>query len=115
FLSIDENKSYHVECFKCDICEEDIGDGSFFEIDSQEQVIEEESGFEKVVVVKKNTLYCQKCFERNRHECYICQESLEGESLKIGDNFIHKDCFICALCEKPLERYFEVDEELICV
>ena len=51
-------------------------------------------------------------------ECFVCKKAFEDDEDPIdimkGKYLVHEECFICAQCKQPLERYFMKDKKLMC-
>ena len=50
--------------------------------------------------------------------CYVCKKPFEDDEDPIeimrGKYMVHEDCFNCASCKEPLEKYFVKEGKLLC-
>jgi hypothetical protein len=75
-----ENRHYHPDCLKCNICKKSVSGKHF---------IKEKNG----------NLTCEDCNEKYSPKCYKCSKSFgPGQTYKkLSENvYYHNDCFICA-------------------
>lgn len=47
-------------------------------------------------------------------KCTVCGKELEGSYLNVKGNLYHKECFVCAKCQKPMTKFFTVDGKVYC-
>ena len=54
----------------------------------------------------------------SNNSCYVCQKQFEDDEDPIeimrGKFLVHEECFVCASCKQPLEKYFMKDKKLLC-
>lgn len=96
------DKSYHAECFKCEVCAEKLDSSEFFRKDGQ--------------------VMCKSCAEPKKSDpekkelpkvCRYCEESITSGTVKLGNgqDAFHENCFVCEDCTEPLGTTFTFDEK----
>ena len=88
---------WHESCFACVFCENNLIGKPFL----------------------KHTagLLCQNCYEeRMAHTCNVCSKKIIKEGVKHDQNYYHRDCLICAICEIQLAnvKFSTKDGKNIC-
>ncbi|XP_023317094.1 actin-binding LIM protein 2 isoform X1 [Trichogramma pretiosum] len=78
------DKYFHVNCFKCAVCNNSLAQGGFFARDDK--------------------YYCTKDYrERWGTKCAGCGEYVEGDVVTAGEKHaFHPNCFHCQRCRQPL-------------
>ena len=75
--------SWHVECFKCVVCQTWLANGEFHEIN--------------------DNLTCTNCYTtKTGTKCAVCQETILKKGIKFGLKTYHQECFRCSGCDKIL-------------
>ncbi|OZJ06079.1 hypothetical protein BZG36_01112 [Bifiguratus adelaidae] len=72
---------WHVECFKCNKCGEQV------ECDSN------------LLLLSDGSPVCENC----SYSCHICKQPIRDEAIMTGDEAYHADCFRCVLCHNKIE------------
>eukprot|EP00450_Noctiluca_scintillans_P007993 CAMPEP_0194487352 /NCGR_PEP_ID=MMETSP0253-20130528/7661_1 /TAXON_ID=2966 /ORGANISM="Noctiluca scintillans" /LENGTH=679 /DNA_ID=CAMNT_0039327557 /DNA_START=32 /DNA_END=2071 /DNA_ORIENTATION=+ len=96
-----DGKNYHVTCFKCEVCGEQIN-GPYH--------------------MEGGTRTCGGCLEKkmaaareNAPVCGGCKQPISGEALSAGDLNFHPACFKCSACSTPItSQYFMNGEQIVC-
>eukprot|EP01006_Ploeotia_vitrea_P052309 TRINITY_DN67669_c12_g1_i1.p1 TRINITY_DN67669_c12_g1~~TRINITY_DN67669_c12_g1_i1.p1 ORF type:complete len:342 (+),score=43.50 TRINITY_DN67669_c12_g1_i1:65-1027(+) len=84
-----DNK-YHFECFVCTTCKKELeGNGPF--------------------PMLEKALYHHDCYPWKT--CSNCDKKIEGPVLSAMGKHFHKECFVCAKCEKPFTGAFTVKDD----
>ena len=77
------NRYWHAECFKCNICRAWLVDGQFNEMAS--------------------SIMCNSCFvEKMSPKCDVCNQPIAEKGIKFLLKSYHIDCFVCSGCKVPL-------------
>ena len=77
------NRCWHAECFKCNICRAWLVDGQFNEMAS--------------------SIMCNSCFvEKMSPKCDVCNQPIAEKGIKFSLKSYHIDCFVCSGCKVPL-------------
>jgi hypothetical protein len=86
------NKKYHIDCLKCNHCNNLINNKSF-------------KMFGK--------LYCDNCIEIAKTFCIKCKKPTNSSNCIMSSHAsrYHKECFICKKCENKIESEFVTYEE----
>jgi len=76
-------KTWHKECFVCDYCKQEFGNGSF--------------------ILKYDRPFCKACEGRLfGNYCKKCNQPIEGQSIKAMNALWHPDHFQCSRCKTTL-------------
>ncbi|XP_022082070.1 prickle-like protein 3 isoform X2 [Acanthaster planci] len=92
-----QGKEWHDKCFRCKVCDKQIGTGSF--------------------VPKDSSVYCTKCYEDTFGiKCTGCGQIISSGGLSYQKKPWHRDCFCCSGCSKSLwnQRFTLRDEKRYC-
>ena len=77
------NRCWHADCFKCNVCRTWLVDGQFHEMAS--------------------SLMCNACYvEKMNHRCEVCNSPIAGKAIQFSLKWYHVDCFLCSSCKEPL-------------
>ena len=91
-----KGRHYHPQCFICDGCNKEIGDGRFHDKDYK--------------------ILCDECYAKEFASlCHRCNKPILATRVTVGNVKYHKDCFYCDECKKPLDmRFFNHDNGIYC-
>ncbi|XP_069699460.1 actin-binding LIM protein 2 isoform X3 [Periplaneta americana] len=93
-----QDKYFHINCFKCQVCKNSLAQGGFF--------------------CKDGNYYCTADYQRQfGTKCAICGEYVEGEVVSALGNTYHQKCFTCARCRQPFpsgQRVTYTGKEVLC-
>lgn len=92
------NNYYHISCFNCMKCKEHL-DNSF------------------KIYMMNNTIICNKCYLHSIKRCAKCAKPILDESIiTVDQNYFHKDCFKCMMCETHItDKFAEKDGKYFCI
>eukprot|EP00484_Ammonia_sp_Unknown_P026842 CAMPEP_0197042152 /NCGR_PEP_ID=MMETSP1384-20130603/18582_1 /TAXON_ID=29189 /ORGANISM="Ammonia sp." /LENGTH=223 /DNA_ID=CAMNT_0042473205 /DNA_START=30 /DNA_END=701 /DNA_ORIENTATION=- len=108
---LDEERRAHPQCFKCDMCGQQITgkyhekeDGSFYCLDNG--CVKKFYGQNTNIVATDNN----DPYQANEKYCAICNQALKSSWMADADgNKYHKECFTCCRCQKQLKDSFVRD------
>lgn len=93
-----QDKYFHINCFKCQVCKNSLAQGGFF--------------------CKDDNYYCTTDYQRQfGTKCAICDDYVEGEVVSALGNTYHQKCFTCARCRQPFpsgQRVTYTGKEVLC-
>ena len=76
-------RSWHADCFKCNVCRAWLVDGHFHEMAS--------------------SVMCNSCYvEKMSPKCEACSKPIAEKGIQFSLKSYHMDCFVCASCKEPL-------------
>ncbi|ORY61129.1 hypothetical protein LY90DRAFT_241571 [Neocallimastix californiae] len=96
YITFDNERYYHSECFRCQRCDETLTSNNCYK--------------------KDNWYYCRNCylFEEG-YCCNECEEIIEGPAININGKLYHQDCFVCNACGMKLNKqYLAIDGRPYC-
>ncbi|OUM64489.1 hypothetical protein PIROE2DRAFT_42514 [Piromyces sp. E2] len=96
FITFDNEKVYHPECFRCQRCDEVLTSDNCYKKDEK--------------------FFCKKCylFEEG-YCCNECEEIIEGPAININGKLYHQNCFVCTACgDKLNKQYMAIDGRPYC-
>ncbi|XP_045024808.1 actin-binding LIM protein 1 isoform X1 [Daphnia magna] len=93
-----QDKYFHIQCFKCRVCQNSLAQGGFF--------------------CKDGDYYCTRDYQdRFGTKCSHCGRFVEGEVVTALGKTYHSSCFTCARCRQPFpsgERVTFTGKEVLC-
>ncbi|KAI9564637.1 hypothetical protein GHT06_008378 [Daphnia sinensis] len=93
-----QDKYFHIQCFKCRVCQNSLAQGGFF--------------------CKDGDYYCTRDYQdRFGTKCSHCGLFVEGEVVTALGKTYHSSCFTCARCRQPFpsgERVTFTGKEVLC-
>ncbi|XP_021936702.1 actin-binding LIM protein 3 isoform X4 [Zootermopsis nevadensis] len=93
-----QDKYFHINCFKCQVCKNSLAQGGFF--------------------CKDGNYYCTADYQRQfGTKCAKCGDYVEGEVVSALGNTYHQKCFTCARCRQPFpsgQRVTYTGKEVLC-
>uniref|UniRef100_UPI00398E4581 zyxin-like n=1 Tax=Pristiophorus japonicus TaxID=55135 RepID=UPI00398E4581 len=85
-------KMFHVECFTCSRCRQELKGQQFYEVDHEP--------------------LCESCHSTTLDKCVVCQQPITERLLRATGKTFHPKCFTCVQCKKVLEgQPFIVDNK----
>ena len=79
-----KNRSWHAECFKCNVCRVWLVDGEFHEME--------------------DVIMCNTCFvEKMSKKCDHCQKPIVGKAIQFALKVFHNECFMCIECGELIQ------------
>lgn len=82
-----QDKYFHIQCFKCRVCQQSLAQGGFF--------------------CKDGEYYCTRDYQdRFGTKCSHCGRFVEGEVVTALGKTYHSSCFTCARCRSLPFYYF---------
>ncbi|ORX77476.1 hypothetical protein BCR32DRAFT_270638 [Anaeromyces robustus] len=96
YITFDNEKFFHPDCFRCQRCDEILTNNNCYR--------------------KEEKYYCKKCylFEEG-YCCNECEEIIEGQAININGKLYHQNCFVCNACgDKLNKQYLVIDGRPYC-
>ncbi|GFU29598.1 four and a half LIM domains protein 1 [Nephila pilipes] len=94
-----QDRTFHINCFKCADCKEVIGTGTF--------------------IPHGDLIYCKGCHVRNFGvRCFKCHYAItDDQGVTYNKQPYHADCFTCSKCQTQLgnQTFKNVEDNLYCV
>ena len=92
---------YHLECFRCQDCNDMVAD-KFFPVSTEKQI----------------SIYCEKdYFRRLELICARCGQALRGPYIRVNQHKYHMEHFSCSVCAtvfRQHDSYYEKDGSIYC-